>query len=258
MCVCFLKLETGRPRPPSHELLPSEALGLRPLSEWQVLSLASAPGLLLLPDLFRVGCQHYWIRRCLVDYPCRPNLCNLDAHMEREGQGCLWPGQDQDPMTMVSLELGSSSSSSSCEPPTAKRSKLAMGKAEETTTSTTTTTTTTTTAVRPVSKDSALYRLRWVTLGYHYDWNKKAYNSKNRSSFPEDLATLSSFILHCVGFSGYISNTMHHISPSLSTVPCFRFKAEAAIVNYYHLDSSLSGHTDHSEKDLARPLLSIR
>lgn len=37
-----------------------------------------------------------------------------------------------------------------------------------------------------------------------------------------------------------------------------RFVPEAAIVNYYHLDSTLSGHTDHSEKDLSIPLLSVR
>ena len=42
-------------------------------------------------------------------------------------------------------------------------------------------------------------------------------------------------------------------SPPLSQ----RFLAEAGIVNYYHLDSTLSGHTDHSEKDLSCPLLSI-
>ncbi|CAI8052202.1 Nucleic acid dioxygenase ALKBH1, partial [Geodia barretti] len=35
------------------------------------------------------------------------------------------------------------------------------------------------------------------------------------------------------------------------------FLAEAGIVNYYHLDSTLSGHTDHSERDLSHPLLSI-
>ena len=29
-------------------------------------------------------------------------------------------------------------------------------------------------------------------------------------------------------------------------------------MNYYHLDSTLSGHTDHSEKDLSIPLLSVR
>ena len=35
------------------------------------------------------------------------------------------------------------------------------------------------------------------------------------------------------------------------------FHAEAGIVNYYHMDSTLSGHTDHSEKDLSHPLLSL-
>jgi alkylated DNA repair protein alkB family protein 1 len=35
------------------------------------------------------------------------------------------------------------------------------------------------------------------------------------------------------------------------------FIPEAAIVNYYHLDSTLSGHTDHSEEDLSAPLISI-
>ena len=42
------------------------------------------------------------------------------------------------------------------------------------------------------------------------------------------------------------------------TTFCCRFSAEAAIVNFYHLDSTLSGHTDHSERDLSLPLLSIR
>lgn len=37
----------------------------------------------------------------------------------------------------------------------------------------------------------------------------------------------------------------------------YSFHAEASIVNYYHMDSTLSGHTDHSEKDLSRPLLSL-
>lgn len=36
------------------------------------------------------------------------------------------------------------------------------------------------------------------------------------------------------------------------------FKAEAAIINYYHSSSTLSGHIDHSEYNLKAPLLSIR
>ncbi len=87
-------------------------------------------------------------------------------------------------------------------------------------------------------KDSLLYKLRWVTLGYHYNWTTKLYSHSNQSPFPEDLSCLSEYLLSTIGFK--------------------QFKAEAAIVNYYHLDSTLSGHTDHSEKDLEAPLISIR
>lgn len=36
------------------------------------------------------------------------------------------------------------------------------------------------------------------------------------------------------------------------------FRAEAAIVNYYHKDSTLAPHTDHSEPNMEAPLLSFR
>ena len=93
--------------------------------------------------------------------------------------------------------------------------------------------------VGPAVKDSLLYKLRWVTLGYHYDWTNKLYHKERHSPFPTDLSLLSRFILaSACGFPG--------------------FRAEAAIVNYYHFESTLSGHTDHSESDLTFPLISIR
>jgi alkylated DNA repair protein alkB family protein 1 len=139
----------------------------------------------VIPNPFRDGCQHYWVRRCLVDYPCLPNVCNLDTHVRREGTGQVWPD--------------------------------GRGGGRE---------------------EDLLYKLRWTTLGYHYDWNTKQYYEDRKSPFPLHLAQLSTFILRVAGFPGFL--------------------AEAGIVNYYHLDSTLSGHTDHSERDLARPLLSIR
>lgn len=36
------------------------------------------------------------------------------------------------------------------------------------------------------------------------------------------------------------------------------YQAEAAIVNFYHLDSTLSGHKDVSEPNMDSPLLSVR
>ena len=55
---------------------------------------------------------------------------------------------------------------------------------------------------------------------------------------PSDLKELSRVIASAVGYPDY--------------------KGEAAIINYYHLDSTLSGHTDHSEVDHESPLISVR
>ncbi|XP_063385157.1 nucleic acid dioxygenase ALKBH1 [Cydia fagiglandana] len=80
-------------------------------------------------------------------------------------------------------------------------------------------------------------KLRWTTLGYHHNWDTKVYTDENRSPFPEELAELSDVVAEYVGYTG--------------------FKAEAAIVNYYHMDSTLSAHTDHSELNLEAPLFSF-
>jgi len=66
------------------------------------------------------------------------------------------------------------------------------------------------------------------------------YSQESCNDFPQDLST-----------------TTQHIVQAVLGESC-DFKAEAAIVNFYHLDSSLSGHTDHSEFDLAAPLISVR
>lgn len=101
-----------------------------------------------------------------MDYPCKPNICNLDGHMERSGRGSLWPCEMDDPGLLS---------------PKAKKPKVTS----------------------PISKDTPLYRLHWVTLGYHYNWTTKEYSSDRRSPFPPDLSELSTFILHHAGFPGY-------------------------------------------------------
>ncbi|KAL2098543.1 hypothetical protein ACEWY4_005023 [Coilia grayii] len=82
-----------------------------------------------------------------------------------------------------------------------------------------------------------LEKLRWVTLGYHYDWNTKTYSPDHYTQFPSDLHSLSQEVAAACGFHG--------------------FKAEAGILNYYFSDSSLGIHVDESELDHSRPLLSF-
>ena len=98
-------------------------------------------------------------------------------------------------------------------------------------------------------------KLRWATLGYHHDWDTKVYSENNRGEFPSDLASLSAGIVKALGGDQ-------------------QYRAEAAIINYYPVNSSLSGtlwplsvcesltslppgHTDHSEVNLEAPLVSI-
>ncbi|XP_044022335.1 nucleic acid dioxygenase ALKBH1 [Siniperca chuatsi] len=82
-----------------------------------------------------------------------------------------------------------------------------------------------------------LERLRWVTLGYHYNWDTKTYCANHYTPFPADLHLLSVQITAACGFPG--------------------FNAEAGILNYYRSDSSLGIHVDESELDHSRPLLSF-
>lgn len=85
--------------------------------------------------------------------------------------------------------------------------------------------------------DKFTEKLRWATLGYHHNWDTKVYDERERVDFPEDLAELCRFLANCLKLGS--------------------FSAEAAIVNFYHMDSTLSGHTDHSEKNLEAPLFSV-
>ena len=94
-----------------------------------------------------------------------------------------------------------------------------------------------------------------MQLWWAQEFMIKVYSETNRGEFPDDLADISRRISSVIGYSNY--------------------KAEAAIVNYYPLSGNLSGcckrilsnihystwqpigHTDHSEHNLAAPLISI-
>lgn len=185
----------------------------------------------MIPNPFLSCGQHHWVKRCLEDYPVKPNVCNLDAHMTRPGNGRLWPltptlvpdklsikpssiehqkskcsnvednpkvlsgnqstvntidkdkshslPKDQNLLKCVGSECFSVS-----DKPSSKRIKLSVQVPLPTW----------------LSRDSMLYKLRWVTLGYHYNWSSKEYSPHHRSTFPQELGQLSSYVLDAVGF----------------------------------------------------------
>ena len=77
-----------------------------------------------------------------------------------------------------------------------------------------------------------------MTFEFEFHCNFQEYSENYKGVFPDDLALLSKTIAYSLGFDNFL--------------------AEAAIVNYYALDSSIGGHTDHSEYNHTAPLISIR
>ncbi|XP_017050669.1 nucleic acid dioxygenase ALKBH1 isoform X2 [Drosophila ficusphila] len=79
--------------------------------------------------------------------------------------------------------------------------------------------------------------MRWTTFGYHHNWDTKIYEDQMQSPFPEDLTSMCQLFAFALGYDD--------------------FKPEAAIVNYYPVGTTLSGHTDHSEPNKSAPLFSF-
>lgn len=79
-------------------------------------------------------------------------------------------------------------------------------------------------------------RLRWATLGYHYDWDNRKYTEERKSPFPEDLANLSKQLIKPFG---------------MDLVP------ETAIINYYRSSTTMGGHKDDAEWTDDAPVVSI-
>lgn len=90
----------------------------------------------------------------------------------------------------------------------------------------------------PTEKQRLRSALRWCTLGYHHQWDTKVYSEDMKHSFPMDLGSLSAYLAGILDFEKY--------------------SAEAAIVNFYPIGTTLAGHTDHSERNLDAPLFSYR
>ncbi|VDM35096.1 unnamed protein product [Hydatigera taeniaeformis] len=97
-----------------------------------------------------------------------------------------------------------------------------------------------------------LEKLRWVTLGYHYDWDNKIYPPGCQSQFPTKWRDFFKSIALTV--SEVVGDRQ-----SLLTTRSFyeNFRPEASIVNYYRKKTTMGFHIDNSEVCKRAPLISI-
>ena len=96
-----------------------------------------------------------------------------------------------------------------------------------------------------VPRDLRLSQVRWVTLGYQYDWTRRTYPPRvvpgtegdSDPPFPERLADVCSGLAHGCGYHS--------------------FKAEAGIVNFYSSGAVMGAHQDEVEETHEPPVVSI-
>ena len=81
-----------------------------------------------------------------------------------------------------------------------------------------------------------LNSLRWLTFGYHHNWNTKVYSEDDKDEIPSLIVEL----LNC-----------------LTSLLRIKWTAEAGIINYYTCKSRIGPHIDFSEKNKQAPLLSL-
>jgi len=79
--------------------------------------------------------------------------------------------------------------------------------------------------------------LRWVSLGYHYQWTERIYTEEKKGAFPSDLENLVK---------------------DLAKVANYDLKPEAAIINYYPTcKCQMGAHVDDAEEDMSKPIVSV-
>ncbi|XP_054162116.1 nucleic acid dioxygenase ALKBH1-like [Oppia nitens] len=79
--------------------------------------------------------------------------------------------------------------------------------------------------------------LRWISFGYHHNWDTKMYDESNDSPIPIQIQQLFEYISQSLGF-----NT---------------FNGQSGLINYYNNGSTLCPHSDHSEPNKTAPLFSL-
>lgn len=98
-------------------------------------------------------------------------------------------------------------------------------------------------------------KLRWVSLGYQYNWSEKSYFFDRPIPVPEEAAKLSIAIAKAVEGIGYRQGDGFRWQNNYKGD---NYIPEAGIVNYYQLKDTLMAHVDRSELNMEAPLISMR
>lgn len=188
--------------------------GIKCLGTWKcsdglerpVYGIEGVEGFLFVPGAMTRDEQFYFMEKSFTEYPKKPNATNLDAHFNIPSEGLFPYFKDGTDCKIYNKtkNIEETFNSSSLE-------------------------------------EKFIRKIRWITLGYQYNWTTKEYNFDDKdlnSTFPKDLGEWSRSAAEQLGFG-----------PD--------YKSEAGIVNFYQPEDTLTGHVDRSEMNMTAPLISL-
>ncbi|CAG8474315.1 9866_t:CDS:10 [Ambispora gerdemannii] len=232
--------------------------------------LKNIPGFIFIRNPFTPNSQRQLVKRCVRDFACYPNINNLDTHYVLPKEG-LWRVHEKvikgeltkdDPEFYAPLKVTKDQTTNNNyndeevskdslnglyreDDKDDKKSNSATNVADSKTDPLPS-------ATVPILPPAQLFRkLRWTTLGYQYHWTTKTYHLDRRYPFPKDINDLTTAIVKSIyplqlKDKNFVNNNIVE-----------QWRAEAGVVNYYHLRDNLMGHVDRSEINMDAPLVSI-
>jgi len=204
-----------------------------PSGECRAYQFTQIEGFYLMPNLFSPRAQRDLVRRCLKAYTRRPNVSNLDTHYvlpndapDADDSG-LWrmykaqvAGLDTD--KVVELRHGQLSLHNGYDVDPAETEVKHL---------------------QPLAATQLIHRIRWFSLGYHYNWSTKSYHLDRPVPMPSEVRDISRAVAKALEKPMGINGDL--------------YEPEAGIVNHYSFRDTLMAHQDRSELDETSPLVSI-
>lgn len=179
-------------------------------SERPVYGIEGVEGFIYVPGALTQSEQIHYVKQSFMSYPQKPNTTNLDAHFITPPEGFYSYFKDGKECKVINKGKNNTEETNIFSSSSELETKF-------------------------------IRKMRWITLGYQYNWTTKEYNFDETDlnvKFPSDLADWTRAAAKQLGFGA-------------------DYHPEAGIVNFYQPDDTLTGHVDRSEKNMTAPLISL-
>jgi alkylated DNA repair dioxygenase AlkB len=204
--------------------------GWRPDGCVRVCSFDGAPGLYLLPQAISVAHQKELAVHAYTTLACPQYDCNLHSSLRLPGNRSLfqhWCDALRAPGSQHDDSKAAASAPDGLVPPAARAAPLDSLPRDA------------------PGIERVLRKMRWIALGYRYDWSSLSYDWGQQ---PQPLPACT---------TRFADDTVSLLRQQPVGLQCGVYKPQAAVVNFYQIGDSLTSHVDRSEPAAGAPLVMV-